>query len=115
MRTITTNKKITLVSHTSIRALLKRNGFNVGRWGDNGRISGLANFHGDVEVKEYELGLKLDSKKVADKLWKNIYTKTVGVQIFVDNGDVDINEIAKLLTDYEIKIENKSIIISDKK
>lgn len=38
--------------HNKVRAFIKKNGFNVGSWAKNGRISGMSNFHGEVDISQ---------------------------------------------------------------
>jgi len=52
------------VHPATVRALLKKAGYNVDHWYDNGRIKGLADFHGHLEVKEHDLSWVRQDKTV---------------------------------------------------
>jgi hypothetical protein len=56
--------KTYLIHPATVRAFLKKKGYSVGHWSTSGRISGLSNFFGIIEVKE---GLKVLSYDIINK------------------------------------------------
>lgn len=117
MKTINIIIKDRLSSIQSVRALLKRNGYKVGSWCANGRISGMSNFFGDIEVKELFVDLSVENIKISEGLWKHIRKEIVGVEInFFNDGNKLIKEIYKLIKEngYKVNIKNNSIEVFEK-
>ncbi len=116
MKTIMKTKKVFSIHPATVRATLKRNGFDVGRWSKNGRIAGMSNWFGDIEVKENWLNLEVETLKLSDNLWKRTTTNFSNVKVRIWNDSVDIKKVAKVLKEEGLKVEiDEDEIIVEKK
>lgn len=52
--------KTYLIHPATVRAFLRKKGYSVGHWASNGRIKGLSNFYGCIEVKEGSRSISYD-------------------------------------------------------
>jgi len=118
INTITINKKEQTLAIAKVRALLKKNGYNVGYWGANGRISGMSNFYGDLEVKGNEFDFKCASKKSGtSSTWIHTYTKFVNVEVRSWSDEISTKDIATLLENNGLiikSIESDRVIVDNK-
>lgn len=116
MLTINRTRKTKLLHIASVRALLKRNGFKIGSWAENGRISGMSNFGcGDLEVKEWQVSTDFESKKSdMGGAWINtgIIVSSVMVTIWKNQNIKDVVKVLeKHYTIEKIEIEGKNIFL----
>lgn len=113
-----TNKEQTL-SIQAVRALLKKNGFKIGAWGSNGRISGLGSFYGgDIEVRGNEYDWKYETKAghTANTFIRTM-TKFANVSVIVRSDKVSLKDVICILKKNGLVIQSDGpgrIIVDNK-
>jgi hypothetical protein len=88
---INKNKKEVSLHVNSVRSFLKKIGYKIGCWGDNGRISGMSNFFGgNLEVKENFVGLDVKhevAQRDGYKVFRTIITNKSNVLVRIWNDE----------------------------
>jgi len=88
MRTINKIYKNYIIHPAKVRIQLKKLGYKIGHWWNNGRITGLADFGGgNLEVKEIIISDRYSIEKISDNIYKHNWYKDISVEVCIWNNN----------------------------